>query len=139
MSTLFASPSTEEEMISAGARLGEQLAAGSWIALNGPLGAGKTHFVKGIASGLGFRDDVTSPTFGLVREYRGGRIPLFHFDFYRIESIGELLQLGWDDYSDEAGAIVVEWAERFPELFPEETRWFDLILRENGSRDVLER
>lgn len=139
MSTLFASPSSEDEMIAAGKRLGAQLSPGSWIALNGPLGAGKTHFVKGIAAGLGFRDDVTSPTFGLVREYRGGRLPLFHFDFYRIESIGELLQLGWDDYADEAGVIVVEWAERFPELFPEETRWFELLPRDEGIRDVFEK
>lgn len=126
-------------MIAAGARLGGQLEPGSWIALNGPLGAGKTHFVKGIAAGLDSPDEVTSPTFGLVREYRGGRLPLFHFDFYRIESIGELLRLGWDDYADEAGAMVVEWADRFPELFPEETRWFDLIPQADGSRDVLER
>jgi tRNA threonylcarbamoyladenosine biosynthesis protein TsaE len=139
MSSLFASPSTEEEMIVAGARLGGELTAGSWIALNGPLGAGKTHFVKGIAVGLGYYDDVTSPTFGLVREYHGGRLPLFHFDFYRIESIGELIQLGWDEYTDEAGAIVVEWAERFPELFPEKTRWFDLLPQEDGIRDILER
>lgn len=139
MSSLFASPSSEEEMISAGVRLGAELTPGSWVALNGPLGAGKTHFVKGIAMGLGFRDDVTSPTFGLVREYRGGRIPLFHFDFYRIESIGELIQLGWDDYTDEAGAIVVEWAERFPELFPDTTRWFDLITLDNGTRNIFER
>jgi tRNA threonylcarbamoyladenosine biosynthesis protein TsaE len=67
---------------------------------------------------LGYEGVVTSPTFGLLHEYRGGRIPLFHFDFYRVAHAMELLDLGWDDFLEE-GALAVEWAERFPELLPD--------------------
>lgn len=111
----------EAEMIEAGRRFAQSLGAGSVVGLCGDLGAGKTHFCKGVVPGLGGTDAVSSPTFSLVNEYRSGRLPVFHFDFYRIESAEELLRIGWDEYLDEAGVVLVEWADKFPELLPEGT------------------
>ena len=119
-----------------GREAGLAAGAGDTIALVGDLGAGKTHFTKGLAEGLGFNGDVTSPTFSLVQEYRGGRLPLFHFDFYRIESADELLALGWDDYLDEAGVVVVEWADKLPDLLPTNARWLRFSLSPDGTRSV---
>lgn len=117
------------------AGFGEELArdlAPGVIALVGGLGAGKTHLVKGIAAGLGSAADVASPTFSLVHEYFGGRLPLYHFDFYRLESEGEVLGIGWDDYLAEGDAVLaVEWADRFPALIPGGSRWYEL--REIGG------
>ena len=102
-----------------GARLGAELEGGDVIALSGPLGAGKTCFVQGIAEGLGVDSTVpvTSPTFTLVGEY-SGRLPLRHADFYRVESYARLDDAGFDDLFDGRGALVVEWPERFPEALP---------------------
>ena len=102
-----------------GAELAAGLAAGSVLALVGGLGAGKTRMVKGLARGLGFAGEVTSPTFSLVHEYRGGRLPLFHFDLYRLKDQQELLGIGWDEFLDEPGIVVAEWADLFPDLLPE--------------------
>jgi len=111
------------------------MGGGEVLALVGTLGAGKTHFVQGMAAGLGFEGVVTSPTFSLVHEYVGGRWPLFHFDFYRLESVAALLSMGWDEYLDEQDAVVVvEWADRFPELLPPRTRWLGLEYVETGGR-----
>ncbi|BDS07612.1 tRNA (adenosine(37)-N6)-threonylcarbamoyltransferase complex ATPase subunit type 1 TsaE [Oceaniferula spumae] len=115
-----------EEMIDLGKRLAQEIRRGTVIALLGGLGAGKTHLTKGIAEGLGCTSEVTSPTFSLAHEYRGGQIPLFHFDFYRMESEGEVLRIGWDEYIDENGAIVVEWPNKFPELLPPDTIWLQI-------------
>lgn len=108
------------------------------LALNGDLGAGKTHFVKGIVAGCGSGESVTSPTFTLLHEYRSGRLPIFHFDFYRIERREELEQLGIDDYLQEGGVAVIEWADRFPELLPARTRWLRIAARENDERLIIE-
>ena len=126
----------EAASLAFGFELGAAAQAGDTFALVGDLGAGKTHVSKGIAAGIGFRGDVTSPTFALVHEYRGGRLPLFHFDFYRLESADELLSLGWDDYLDEGGVIVAEWADKFRELLPENTRWLRFTVEPDGSRVV---
>jgi len=109
---------TEEEMIGAGRRFAEGLRGGEVIGLDGDLGAGKTHFCKGLVAGLGSDDAVTSPTFALVQEYRGGRLPVFHFDWYRLDSATELDRIGWDEYLDEGGIVVVEWAGKFPDFLP---------------------
>ncbi len=109
---------TAEEMAEAGRRFAADLGSGDVLALDGDLGAGKTQFCKGLAAGLGATDEVTSPTFALVQEYRSGRLPLHHFDWYRLESADELHALGWDDYLDEEGVVVVEWAEKFPGMLP---------------------
>ncbi len=124
--------------IAFGRELGRAASAGDCLALTGDLGAGKTHFTKGLAIGLGFDGDVTSPTFSLVQEYRGGRLALLHFDFYRLETADELLALGWDDYLDQRGVVLAEWADKFPELLPAGTRWFHLSVEPDGTRSVRE-
>lgn len=115
-----------EETLEWGRELAGNLRAGDVIALCGNLGAGKTQAAKGIALGLGSAADVTSPTFTLVHEYTDGRLPLFHFDFYRMKDEAEVLALGWDEFLDEPGVVLVEWADRFPALLPPRTRWFFL-------------
>lgn len=122
-----------EEMVALGEKLADDLVAGMVIALCGGLGAGKTHFTKGIASGLGCGGEVTSPTFSLAHEYGGGRLPLFHFDFYRMDSEQEVLRIGWDEYIDENGIIVVEWPDKFPNLLPKNTIWLKFATLSGGS------
>lgn len=106
-----------------GRDLGRCLEEGAVLALCGVLGAGKTQFVRGLVAGVGYPGEISSPTFTVVHEYTGGRIPVYHFDFYRVESAGEVESVGWDDYLDAPGIVVVEWADKFPELFPPETKW----------------
>ena len=91
-----------------GAALGKILPAGTVIAYRGDLGAGKTAFTRGLARGLGFTDMVTSPTYTIVNEYLGGRLPLFHFDMYRLRSSDDLFDIGWDDYLDRCGVCAVD-------------------------------
>lgn len=116
-----------DAMIALGEELARGLSSGSVLALQGGLGAGKTHFTKGVAAGLGCSGEVTSPTFTLVHEYSGGRQVLFHFDFYRMETESEVLRIGWDEYLDEAGVVVVEWPDKFPGILPPETIWLEFI------------
>ena len=110
--------------------LGEQLAAvlrpGDVVAYTGDLGAGKTAFTRGLARGLGVPDRVTSPTFTIVNEYEGGRLPLFHFDLYRMESPEELFDIGWEDYLARGGVCAVEWSEHAEGAFEEEPIWVDI-------------
>ena len=94
-----------------GAALGRVLAPGTVIAYRGDLGAGKTAFTRGLARGLGYADPVTSPTYTIVNEYLGGRLPLFHFDMYRLRSSDDLWDIGWEDYLDRGGVCAVEWSE----------------------------
>ena len=94
-----------------GFALGQILTPGTVIAYRGDLGAGKTAFTRGLARGLGYGDAVTSPTYTIVNEYLGGRLPLFHFDMYRLRSSDDLWGIGWDDYLDRNGVCAVEWSE----------------------------
>ena len=94
-----------------GSRLADGLTGGAVVAFTGDLGAGKTAFTQGIARGLGIGERVTSPTFTIVNEYEGGRLPLFHFDMYRLSSSEELFDIGWEDYLARGGVCVVEWSE----------------------------
>lgn len=112
-----------EETFELGRTFAARLRAGDVVALDGDLGAGKTQFVKGLAAGLGHGGDVTSPTFTLVHEYTGGRLALFHFDFYRLETGDDALQIGLDDYLDARGVLAIEWAGKFPEVLPAATHW----------------
>ena len=112
--------SNENETVVAGEKLGRELQSGAVVALYGGLGAGKTAFTRGIASGLGINSSVSSPTFTIVNEYHG-EVPLFHFDMYRLESENELFDIGWDDYLDRDGVCVVEWSEKVPGAFPSGT------------------
>lgn len=122
-----------------GRALAGEVGAGDVIALCGTLGAGKTHATKGIVAGMGSEASVTSPTFTLVHEYLDGRVPVFHFDFYRAETEADILSVGWDEFFDEDGVIVVEWADRFPQLLPDTARWFSFELLPEGGRSVEER
>ena len=121
-------------------RLGRAAAAdarsGAVIALVGGLGAGKTHWTKGLVAALGCQLDVTSPTFSLVHEYRGGRLSVFHFDFYRLDKAAEVLALGWDEYLEAGGVVVVEWADKFPELLPPDAHWWRFTVEPDESRTV---
>ena len=103
----------ETEVI--GARLAEKLIPGAVIAYRGDLGAGKTAFTRGLARGLGVTELVTSPTYTIVNEYLSGRMPLFHFDMYRLRSADELFDIGWDDYLERGGICAVEWSENVEE------------------------
>ena len=102
------SPSETEAV---GAALARVLQPGAVIAYRGDLGAGKTAFTRGLAKGLGVKENVTSPTFTIVNEYLSGRMPLFHFDMYRLGSEDELFDIGWEDYLDRGGICAVEWSE----------------------------
>ena len=104
-----------EETEKIGASLGKILTPGTVIAYRGDLGAGKTAFTRGLARGLGYRDLVTSPTYTIVNESLGGRLPLFHFDMYRLASADDLWDIGWDDYLDRGGICAVEWSENVAE------------------------
>ena len=98
-----------------GAALGAQLKPGTVIAYRGDLGAGKTAFTRGLARGLGAGEMVTSPTYTIVNEYLSGRMPLFHFDMYRLASSDDLWDIGWEDYLDRGGVCAVEWSENVAE------------------------
>ena len=100
-----------EETERVGAALGKILTPGTILAYRGDLGAGKTAFTRGLARGLGYGEPVTSPTYTIVNEYLGGRLPLFHFDMYRLRSSDDLWDIGWDDYLDRSGVCAVEWSE----------------------------
>ncbi len=104
------------------------------VALVGDLGAGKTHFVKGLVAGCGSDAAVTSPTFTILHEYRGGRLPIFHFDFYRLEDRAAAERIGFEDCLEEGGVAVIEWADRFPELLPARTHWVRLVAGKGTAR-----
>ena len=107
--TFLTNSPVETEAI--GAALGKLLTPGTVIAYRGDLGAGKTAFTRGLARGLGCSETVTSPTYTIVNEYPGGRLPLFHFDMYRLHSSDDLWDIGWEDYLDRGGICAVEWSE----------------------------
>ena len=134
-STISHSP---DETITLGRTIAATIRRGDVLALCGDLGAGKTHFVKGVAAGLGASASVTSPTFTLIHEYPGGRLPLYHFDFYRLDDEDEALKIGLDEYLDGDGACVIEWADKFPALLPPHTRWLRFTHREDGARMIEE-
>ncbi len=127
---------TPEDTIAFGQAFAGTLESGDVVALCGELGAGKTHLVKGLVAGLGAECAVTSPTFTLIHEYRGGRLPVFHADWYRVEEEQELLKIGIDDYLAEEGVVIVEWADKFRAVLPARTRWIELRFLEDGTREV---
>ena len=126
-----------EETEALGARLARALGPGAVVAFTGDLGAGKTAFVRGLARGLGIPDRVTSPTFTIVNEYEGGRLPLFHFDLYRLGCADELFDIGWEDYLARGGVCAVEWSERREELLEPGTGRVDLRRGEAEDRRVI--
>ena len=104
-----------------GQRLAAALSPGAVVAYQGGLGMGKTAFTRGLAQGLGYSGRVTSPTFTIVNEYEGGRLPLFHFDMYRLADEDALFDIGWEDYLDRGGICAVEWSEQVAEAMPADT------------------
>ena len=127
-----------EQTIAAGRIYGEQACRGDVFALCGDLGAGKTQFVKGFVAGLGSNADVTSPTFVLLHEYGDGRLPVFHFDFYRVESREALSRIGFDDYIFGDGVSLIEWADRYSSLIPSHAKWLSFELRDENTRVITE-
>lgn len=115
-----------------GGDAGRRLEPGTVIAFTGDLGAGKTAFVRGLARGLGITERVTSPTFTIVNEYEGGRLPLFHFDMYRLGSADELFDIGWEDYLARGGVCAVEWSENVSDALEEGCLRVDI---RRGERD----
>ena len=113
-----------------------RLFQGAVIALTGDLGAGKTHLVKGIARGLGYEGEVTSPTFTLLHEYLGGRLPLYHLDLYRIQGAQEAVRFGVEDYLPSEGVTILEWPERIESLLPVQTQWWRIQILEDQSREI---
>ncbi len=113
-----------------GEALGKKITAGAVIAYLGDLGAGKTAFTRGLARGLGYREPVTSPTYTIVNEYLGGRLPLFHFDMYRLHSSDDLWDIGWEDYLDRGGVCAVEWSENVADAMEDAIR---VIIEKTGE------
>ena len=111
-----------DETQALGQKLASRLAPGDVIAYFGDLGAGKTAFTRGLAHGLGITDPVTSPTYTIVNEYLSGRIPLFHFDMYRLSSSDELFDIGWEDYLSRGGVCAVEWSENVEDALQDAIR-----------------
>ena len=129
---------TEEAMVGAGKKLGSTAKPSDVFALIGDLGAGKTYFTKGLVHGAGCESSVTSPTFPLLHEYLQGKVPIYHFDFYRINSVHELIDIGWEDYAESDGICVIEWADKFPEIIPKIAIWLQFNIKDNGSRIIQE-
>jgi tRNA threonylcarbamoyladenosine biosynthesis protein TsaE len=121
---------SEAETADIAGELASVLKAGDVVAIYGPLGAGKTAFVRGLAAGLGARGPVRSPTFSLINEYRG-RPPLIHIDFYRLSNKSEIDDLGWTDYLNSDCVVAIEWAERVQESLP--SKRFEVHISFGGS------
>ena len=134
MATFTSASPAETQKI--GREFGADLPPGSVIALVGPLGAGKTQFVKGLVAGIGAGGEVTSPTFTLIHEYTGGRLPVYHFDFFRIEDRQAAERLGLDEYFFGDGISVVEWADKFPDIIPAGALWISFESKSEGERLV---
>lgn len=119
------------------ASIADKLVPGDVIAFRGGLGAGKTAFVSGLAQGMGASDEVSSPTFALVHEYRGGRLPLFHFDMYRVNTWDDLYSTGFFDYLDAGGVLAVEWSENIENALPESSINVTLDIISENSRHII--
>ena len=117
--TFYTNSPAETEAV--GVALGQVLQPGAVIAYRGDLGAGKTAFTRGLARGLGCAEQVTSPTYTIVNEYLTGRMPLFHFDMYRLKSADDLWDIGWDDYLERGGVCAVEWSENVEDAMEDAT------------------
>jgi len=104
------------------------------LALQGDLGTGKTQFTKGFVAGIGSNAEVTSPTFTILHEYADGRLPVYHFDFFRLENPARLAQIGFDEYLFGTGVCVIEWADRFPDVISNNARWIRFEMKSADQR-----
>ena len=134
MATFISNSPAETEAIAR--RLADDLVAGSVLALKGELGSGKTLFTQAIVAALESDAAVTSPTFTIVHEYQGGRLPVYHFDFFRLENPQSAARLGLEDYFFSDGVSVVEWADRFEDLIPEQARWISFEIKSERQRAI---
>ena len=122
----------ESEAVNFGRSLAQSLQPGDILALIGDLGTGKTTLTKSVAAGLGVTEDITSPTFNIVNEYHSGRLPLYHFDVYRLESGADLFEIGGEEYFDAGGVCIIEWADLVAEVLPDDTK---VIFLEYGAQE----
>ena len=129
--------SSVQETEALGRALAQHLTPGTVVAFTGDLGAGKTAFVRGMAQGLGIAQRVTSPTFTIVNEYEGGRLPLFHFDLYRLGDPEELFDIGWEDYLARGGVCAVEWSENVADALEDEPIRVDIRRGEHDGQRVI--
>lgn len=118
------------------AQFAKKLRAGDVIACRGGMGAGKTAFTRGLARGLGLKDDVSSPTFALVHEYTRGELPLYHFDMYRVTSFDELYSTGFFDYLGQDGILLIEWSENISSALPEQTIYLTISRIDDNTRGI---
>ena len=135
MATFISNSPGETEQF--GRDFARKIDKGTVIGLKGELGTGKTQFVKGLAAGLGSAAEVTSPTFTLIHEYPGGRLPIYHFDFFRISDRESAAQLGLEDYFFGEGASIIEWADKFAELIPEAAIWISFETKSETQRAII--
>lgn len=115
-----------EETFELGQKIGKNAKPGQIICLDGDLGVGKTVFTKGVAQGLGIKEPVNSPTFTIIQEYHEGRIPLYHFDVYRIGDPEEMYEIGYEDYFFGEGVCLIEWSRLIEELIPDDAIWINI-------------
>jgi tRNA threonylcarbamoyladenosine biosynthesis protein TsaE len=134
VATLISNSPGETEAL--GRQVAIETCAGAVLALKGDLGSGKTSFVKGLVARFGSHDDVTSPTFTILHEYRGGRLPVYHFDLFRVENLQSIERLGVDEYFFSDGVSVIEWADRFPEFIPDQARWIEFEITSETQRTI---
>ncbi len=119
-----------------GEQLGEKINSGVVVAFKGGLGMGKTCFTRGLARGLGSSDTVTSPTFALINEYLSGRLPLYHFDMYRISGWEDLYSTGFFDYIEQGGVLACEWSENIENALPEDTIFVEFERIDDETRQI---
>lgn len=134
MATFISKSAAETEAF--GRTVAVEIKKGDVVGLVGELGSGKTQFVKGLAAGVGSSADVTSPTFTLIHEYFGGRLPIYHFDLFRINDQESAERLGFDDYFFGDGICLVEWADKFPMLLPPHTIWMHFKSLSETVREI---
>lgn len=127
---------SSEETIALGKKIGALLKPGDIIAMTGTLAAGKTTITKGIAESLGVADNITSPTFCLISEYAGTKMPLYHMDVYRLDSVEDFINLGVDDMLFGEGVCIIEWSEKIESELPRNTIWMKITPQEDGSRII---
>ena len=126
-----------QETEAIGKALGEKIESGCVIAYRGGLGMGKTCFTRGISQGLGSSDTVTSPTFAQINEYLIGRLPLYHFDMYRISGWEDLYSTGFFEYIDDGGVIAAEWSENIEAALPDDTIFVEINKIDDDTREII--
>ena len=134
VATFISNSPAETEAI--GRQLASDVNAGSVLALKGELGSGKTLFTQALVAALESDATVTSPTFTIVHEYQSGRLPIYHFDFFRLDNRESVVRLGLEDYFFSDGVSVIEWADRFPDLIPEQARWISFEIKSECQRII---